>query len=244
MATLGLTQDLTIYPITRQTLYDMWSTATLSTLDTTSLSEDYMPIEVGTGISDRPSSPKPGQHYWDYGQQLMYVFFDEVDGTGASLWLACGPDRWEVAALCQGPIAAGGLVTLAYDRWITPYDPSQSPIGNALGCVQSNVNWPSHLTCPTNQSGAWVSVGVDGFMYGMFLTSSVSPNHYTYLEKKPAIPDQLRAIGGLCIDESFATPRLDRVGWNLHAHTPQSEFDAAARVLFLFHGFQKSRIVL
>jgi hypothetical protein len=245
MAKITVNTDLTIRPITRQTLYDMWGDAIFGQVGTSDLGNDFMPVNVGTGYSDMPASPRPGEHYWDQGQKLLFIFHDEIDSTGVSLWLASGPDRFETACLTSQPITAGALCSPVVDRWVQPYNPSESPIGNIIGANQSGLQWPAHQGFDTAASGTWVRMGIEGYMWGVFQSTSASGFHYSLIEKIPLAPNQLSADGSVIrAEQTMKTPVLDRIGWNLYAAAPQSEPDLSVRLLFLYTGFKKSRIIL
>lgn len=245
MAKITVNTDLTIRPITRQTLYDMWGDAIFGTVGTSDLANDFQPINVGSGYSDMPASPRPGEHYYDQAQKLLFIFHDEIDSTGVSQWLASGPDRFETACLTDRPVPAGALVSPTYDRWVKPYNPSDSPIGNVIGMNQSGLQWPAHLGADTAASGTWIRVGIEGFMWGVFQSTTASGFHYSLTEKVPIAPDQLTANGGFIrAENTLHTPVLDTVGWNLYAAAPQSEPDLSVRLLVLFSGFKKTRITI
>ena len=166
-------------PITRQDLYNMWSTAALGSIAKVDLAPGVLDVEEGTGLTDAPSDPEPGQIYWSELDQLLFAWHDEVDGTGVSLWLALGPDRFDVPALCAGPIAAGALVQL------TGVGKTVSVLGandNPVACIGANQAGVPHgfAAGSTAASGAWIPVAVDGIMYGLSTDSTASVGSYHY----------------------------------------------------------------
>jgi hypothetical protein len=178
MATLTIIKDLSSFPIDRQDLYDMWSTAALGAITEDELVDGFLSTANATTYSDIPSSPEPGAMAWVHEEQLMYQFHDVVDDTGVSLWLAVGPDAFETACLLAAPAFPGALVEPWYDRWVKPTSFTDSVLGDgvafkAIGAVQSGVPYPlNHRAPDTLASGTWVRVGIDGLITGWIANSS------------------------------------------------------------------------
>lgn len=175
MATLNPIVDLETPPITRQTLFDLWGTAELGTIQLDDLADDV----VGIISADSAPSEAPGRIWHDTLRKRHYVYTDVHAGTGVSLWLAIGPDRLEVPCLCAEPIAAGAVVELWFDRWVKPAAPSEGALGDGvlrvLGGNQSGVAYPLNMQpSETAQSGSWIAVGIDGILSG-FTRSGVTP---------------------------------------------------------------------
>lgn len=235
----------TDFPITRQTLYDMWSTGLLSQLATTDFASSFQPITVGTGDTGRPSGPQPGSHYWDTARQLMYLYIDESDNTGCSIWCAIGPDRFEIPMLAAQPIAAGALVMPLFDRWVAPFSAGASL--PPLGINQKGIPFPMHLQSTTAASGTWISVGVEGFLDTFVVDSAVSSQHYTFAARVRVAPDQIGTRGGIVGADAGNTnrnPKLNGCGWALYFKAASGELDTVGRVKILWTGFQFTRIVL
>lgn len=181
MATLSVTTDLS-GKISRQELFNMWANATLSSILEGDTSPDLVDVDVGSSFSDAPSgmSLPPGKLFYHRGEQLYYVWTDELDvmdngrGTGVSLWLAWGPDRVETACLAAEPIPAGAAVEVYYDRWVRPAYPNRawSPLHSGvsgpavIGLCQSGIpeGVNENRIAETQESGTWVRVGIDGIM--------------------------------------------------------------------------------
>jgi len=167
-------------PITRQDLYNMWSTAALGTIAEGDLAPGVLSVLEGTALTDAPSSPEPGQMFWSQLDQLLFAWHDEVDGTGVSLWLSMGPDRFDTPCLAAGPIGAGCLVRpTGTDKLVEVHNAQDNPVG-IIGCNQAGV--PHDLAAgSTAESGAWIPVAIDGIMYGLLTdsTASVSAYHYS-----------------------------------------------------------------
>ena len=99
-------------PVTRQDLFDMWATGALTEIGIDDFAEGFIPIIIASDFSSAPVNPQPGSHLWHQSENVMYVYHDEIDNTGVSLWLAIGPDKFETAMMAKGPIACGAGVEL------------------------------------------------------------------------------------------------------------------------------------
>lgn len=178
---LTVTTDLS-GTITRQTLADMWSNASIPPIATSDLDPAFQPVFVGTNFSDASASlpnPNPGHLFWHQQHGLMYVFTDMLDvldtsdATGVSLWLAIGPDSFETACIAAEPIPAGAVVEPYYDRWVKVFRPDAGNFaGETLGPAPLGVNQsgilddydPQLAYGTTAESGAWIRVGIDGYV--------------------------------------------------------------------------------
>lgn len=171
MATINPLVDLSAEPITRQTLQSMWD-GSLSTIAQADLSDDFLITQSGTDFSDAPTSPVPGTLFFHKAENVMYCWHDEIDGTGVSLWLAIGPDKFETACLTNQPVEAAGPVDLVYDRVVAPATANLQSPPWVLGFNQSGVHNPITINDGptyggvTAASGTWIRVGVDGLVYG------------------------------------------------------------------------------
>lgn len=170
-------------PVTRQELFDMWSDAAFSGVTVDDFAEGFMPIVVGSSFSDAPSVPQPGQLYWHQSENVMYCWHDEIEGTAVSLWLAIGPDKFEVAMLLQGAAACGEAVELVGPgrvcQAIVAAEESRTEFPVVCGFNQSHINAPTLLVGgnvpealpggywmgETAVSGEWIRVGIDGLVY-------------------------------------------------------------------------------
>ena len=107
----------------------------------------------------------------------MFVFVRaEVDSTGVSLWLASGPDRFDVPCIAAEPIPAGAMLDLWYDKWVSlPTEPHQRPLGfNQSGI--DNMEDMNDATQDTAVSGSWIRVAVDGIVIGVIDGAGSDPS--------------------------------------------------------------------
>jgi hypothetical protein len=164
MAGLNPLVDLT-GTVTRQHLFDAWSTAVVTTLSETDLAPELHPIIASASA---PSEPPPGQLWADTNRKLLYCWHDEHEGTAVSLWLAIGPDRLETPCIAAGPIGPGCFVEAWYDRWVKVSTVSEGALGDGvariIGTNTQNVPYPLHVgPAATAPSGSWISVAIEGF---------------------------------------------------------------------------------
>jgi hypothetical protein len=227
-------------PITRQDLWNMWSTAAIGTVAKEDLAPGVLSVESGTAVTDAPSAPEPGQMYWSQLDQLLFAWHDEVDGTGVSLWLAMGPDRFDTPGFAVGPIAAGGLVKLTgADRSIDVLGPNDDPV-SCIGANQAGV--PHSLGAgATSESGAWIPVAIDGICYGLLTDSTASVGSYHYA-----------GSGGESAIVSYTHPGaigFNNGGVNLHDPPERPTIGAMAYrttpltiLRFLFTGYRENEV--
>ena len=134
-------------PVTRQDLFDMWSNAAFSNISIDDFAEGFMPVIRASSFSNAPSSPQPGQHMWHISENVMYVWHDVIDGTGVSLWLAIGPDKFETAMLTQTCVMPGEAVELiGPDRFCRAYTTSNNDrhvVRPPAGFNQSHIDHPA-----------------------------------------------------------------------------------------------------
>lgn len=168
MATLTNTEDLSL-PLTRQELFNMWATATVGTIAKTDLAPGVFTMDVGSDLTSATNTPEPGHTFYSHVDQLMFVFHDEIDNTGVSLWLAVGPDRFDVACLANSPIAAGAVVQPDYDKWVgVSTGASGSPaFQTAIGTNAQGINLNDPAIISTAASGTWIPVSIDGIVWGL-----------------------------------------------------------------------------
>ena len=179
MATLTIVTDVSTFPVTRQTLYNMWSEATLGSIAEPDLDESVNPITQGSDFSDAPLTPEPGSLFFHGNENVMYVWHDEVDNTGVSLWLAMGPDKFEVAMLAEEPIPFGYPVDISYDRRAVIADRARNrPVGfNQSGIIKpEGINDGPTYGGDTADSGTWFRCGVDGLIHGVIVDAESHPS--------------------------------------------------------------------
>jgi len=134
-------------PVTRQDLFDMWSTASFSGVGVDDFADGFIPVVIASSFSSAPSTPQPGQMFWHQSENVMYVFHDEVDNTAVSLWLAIGPDKFETAVLTVEPCGAGvGLEICGPDRRVqvnrSASESNRLQVPTCVGFNQSHINAP------------------------------------------------------------------------------------------------------
>jgi hypothetical protein len=237
MVKLSVLEDLTVQPITRQTLHDMWTTATLQTITEDDLAPELLPL-VSQGSEP---SVAPGKIWHDPRDELYKVYTDVLDGTGVSLWLAFGPDRLETACLCAEPIAAGACVAVTYDRYVTPAsNPGDSGDVRFIGVNQSGVFWPlNEGTSDTAASGTWIRVGLEGIM-PVFRNDggAVSSLYYSINHNEPLFIDP-RFAGQVITSDASPTPDfIPEIGAcleNTAGYTVADQIDGAHRFLAIIH---------
>lgn len=162
MANLNPLVDFT-QPVTRQDLFDMWATASFSNISTDDFAEGFSPTIIGSSFSDAPSSPIPGQMWWHQTDNLMFCYHDEIDGTGVSLWLAVGPDRFETAMLLKGNAGCGtaleltgpGRVCQIFDSSGAATD-KRHMVPVVVGFNQSHINSPLDPGSDESVPGDWI----------------------------------------------------------------------------------------
>jgi len=166
---LSVLTDLT-GAITRQTLQDIWTDAAIADVQASDFSADTLSVQVGSSLSEASGSPTPGTLFFSKGEQLMYCYHDEIDGTGVSLWLAIGPDVFECACLAGEPIPAGAVVSPWFDRRVFLGNASNASLiagqnrPTYIGVNQSGLPPVNtfYVEGETAQSGAWIRVAIDG----------------------------------------------------------------------------------
>ena len=175
MANLSLLADLSEFPIDRQDIFDAWTTADLEMLVEGDLGDGLVVVSTGTDFSDAPSSPMPGNLFYNVADNLLFCWFDEIDDTGVSLWLSIGPDRFDVPMIAAEPLPSGVPVEVVYDKWAgLPTEATQMPIGfNQSGIVNSITrNDPvdrggvTEFGGDTTASGAWFRCAIEGNIFG------------------------------------------------------------------------------
>jgi hypothetical protein len=183
---LTVLTDLSGPIVTRQDLFNAWANASLPTLQEADLGDTFLAAKVGSDFSNAPGSPTPGTMFWHQHRKLCYIWHDEIDNTGVSLWLCIGPDRFECACLAAEPIPAGAVVEAWFDRWVKVANPESNPDNQAslpkyMGVNQSGLPDPSEpWPGTTAESGTWVSVGIDGILTCFFPKedTGVSDTHF------------------------------------------------------------------
>jgi hypothetical protein len=190
MARLTVVTDLT-GNVTRETMANIWEDSVFGTLQPSDFALDVFQHEAGDDFRNAPSgeSLTPGQFYMHNGDGLMYMFVDEIDSTGVSLWVALGPDRFDAIVCCAEPIPAGAVVEPIFDRWVRIFDPDRThdtgvPVP-PIGIVQTGVPDAPEVKVgaiepTTHASGTWVAIALEGYCYAWFPSedSGVSESHF------------------------------------------------------------------
>jgi len=162
--------------VTRQTIFDLVALAAIDgVVVDTDLSVDTTQNVAST---NPPSIIGPGTMWWDKAEQVQKVWHDEIDNTGVSLWLAMGPDHYEVEAIASEPIPFGAACILdleAGNKWVK-LPPSGSDLVG-LGHTAARVeplkvvgfnNTGQQMSPVTADSGGFFSMAIAGFVWAWF----------------------------------------------------------------------------
>ena len=227
-------------PVTRQDLFDMWATGSLSDIGVDDFAEGFIPIVVASSFSSAPQSPQPGQMLWHQSENVMYTYHDEIEGTGVSLWLAIGPDKFETAMLTNSPIAAGaGVELVGPDRTVQvrkALEANRLMVPVTCGFNQSHINAPrqydanfpelydpdqqvfqnesgaTYYVGETAQSGEWVRVAIDGIMYMGMAAGSHPTQALMSWTNAGGVAEDTIFDGGIVSIFSPQTPRNNMIG--------------------------------
>ena len=161
---MKLTAGTTISPVdtvTRQTLFDLVANMAHDQIEQTDI--DQSDGLTATFVSGTPPIfHRPGQLWWNTTDQLMLVFTDVLEGTGVSLYLAWGPDRFDVACLAAEPIPFGAAVQLYSakgGRWAglppTPHDLTAMGT-NAIWETAKVIGFNNNVSQTTTASGTYL----------------------------------------------------------------------------------------
>lgn len=245
---LSVLTDLSGPTVTRQDLFNAWADCSIPTIQEADLGAAFLAAKVGSDFSNAPSGPTPGQMFWHQHRKLAYIWHDAIEGTGVSLWLAIGPDRFECACLAAEPIPAGAVVETWFDRWVKVANTESNPEGRAsepkyIGINQSGLPDPSEpWPGQTADSGTWISVGIDGILtawfpkedtgvsdghFGAMYTANFSGQHVGVLRP---IPDRYR--GG--VGRRNATGKLgatNTIGFAFYPVTCYSGYSATYQMI-------------
>lgn len=169
---MNLTPGVTINSedaVTRQTIYDLVANAVGGIVQASDLHSSVQTISTG---SDAPTA-YPGKVWFDEVENLFKVYVDEIDGTGCSLWLAFGPDRFDIPMIASEPIPFGAAVQLAGNARYAKLPPGPLELVN-LGYPAADAEaWKvvgfqnigvaeSHTTAA---SGSWFNCAVEGVVW-------------------------------------------------------------------------------
>lgn len=159
--------------VTRQTIFDLVDDAVIGTVESADLDDS---LSLVLSATDTPANPAPGTIWFDRAEQLVKVWTDVLDGTGVSLWLTMGPDRFDVAMYATEPVPFGAAVQLTNDGRGCKLPPS----GQALvdmsydegkfetAKVVGFNNTGQEMSATTGESGSWLAVAVDGFCWAWY----------------------------------------------------------------------------
>lgn len=187
MTSINPLVDLSVFPVTRQSLFDMWNTGALVPIVTADLGSEFQPMATGSTFSDAPASPVPGHLFWHESENVMFVYNDVIDDTGVSLWLAIGPDKFETAVFCLEAARPGDPLELLYDRnvQVSNVDRQARGLGvmnRMIGFCQSGIDTPVGINDgptfggETQATNSWVRCGVDGLIYGRLENQDLHPS--------------------------------------------------------------------
>lgn len=212
--------------VSRQTIFDLISNASIdSVVVETDLSSDTPTHQSASN----PPTAAPGTFWWDKSTQLLRVFHDEVDNTGVSLWLAIGPDSYEVEAIASEPIPFGAACIIDFDqghKWVK-LPPSSSDLvamGHTAARVEPlkvvgfNQTFDDGNFVPDNfgrlsspvtvASGAWFRLAVAGVVWGW--TPFNRSDGGTWLAAGRGVNDVLTIVSGTDFSAGaggFTSPR-------------------------------------
>lgn len=158
--------------VTRQTLYDLVYNAIGGTVQASDLHTSVLTVAAQSSVP----TPYPGLLWYDQTDQLAKVYTDMIDGTGCSLWLSIGPDRFDVAVLATEPIPFGAAVqftgtgrkvSLPPDWPLlcknTNYTNMRFEHLKIVGFNNDNNN--ANHTISTAASGTWFAMGALGIVW-------------------------------------------------------------------------------
>jgi hypothetical protein len=148
--------------VTRQTLYDSFANAAISTIESTDLAAGTLALDKGSGAS--AAAPNPGAIFFDKTEQLYKLWVDEVDNTGVSLWLSVMGDRRDDAFLSDRPIPPYAAFAPSSEggRYVRTPD-------------STTIRWEIYgfnLKGETIPSGTWFAGGVMGYMTACYAIDS------------------------------------------------------------------------
>lgn len=108
---------------TRQTLYDLLSTANIVSIAESDLVIPPSAAAV-TAASEAPASLSNGLWWYDQTEQLLKLPVLTVGGSAASFYMSVGPDRWDYPGfnICDEPMKPGDLVRWSYSPGAGIYD--------------------------------------------------------------------------------------------------------------------------
>jgi hypothetical protein len=161
--------------VTATTLYDLVGSAycsaitTMSDFDTTNLYEI-------TTQSVAPTPKGPGDLWYDQTSQLMKLWVDVLDGTGVSLWMAIGPDRWDMPVYATEAIPYGAAVQLqGVGRSVCLPTTPTGLEGMGAGYRQWELakvvgfnNGSPYVSPATAASGTWFACAMEGWVWAWY----------------------------------------------------------------------------
>jgi hypothetical protein len=148
--------------VTRQTLYDSFANAAISTIEKADLAAGTLTLDKGSGAS--AVAPNPGAIFFDQTEQLYKLWVDEVDNTGVSLWLAVMGDRRDDAFIADRPIPPHAA--------FSPSDQGGRYVRTPDDAVLRWEVYGFNLKEETIASGTWFAGGVLGFMNAAYAVDS------------------------------------------------------------------------
>lgn len=131
--------------ITRTQLYNMWSTATVSSADQDDLADTFLEVLSSSSATD---PVQDGRVWFDKTNQLLKLYVEVLNNTTVSLWLAMGPDTWEDAFLAEESIPPRALLefsTTQEGRWAKRHGkelyPSRAVAVSGLDTTAASGTW-------------------------------------------------------------------------------------------------------
>lgn len=157
----------------------MWRDAALGTIARDDLAPGIFTFDRATHLTAATSTPFPGHAFYSQAEALLYIFHDEVEGTGVSLWLAIGPDRFDVACVAAEPIPAGAIVEPLIDKYVrVATEASNHAAAISMGANQAGIDFDDVSNPTTAASGAWIPVAVDGNIWAYANDTTLDFNRF------------------------------------------------------------------
>lgn len=213
---MQLTSGVTIGvndPVTRQTLFDAWNLAAGSTIQESDLDGDILPAVTATD----PPTPAPGRLWFDKYDQLLKVYVDEIDGTGVSLWLAIGPDRFDIPVLAAEAVPFGAAVQFTGTGRKVQLPPDVTTLnGMAVAALETEyakiIGFNNSSPTPsenTAASGAWFACAIEGFVHVWYPANKNTGS--AWLASQAGFDVLIDDMTGItCLDATKCTPTLLR----------------------------------
>ena len=166
--------------ITRTQLYNMWSTATVGSVQKDDLADTFLEVLSSSSATD---PVQDGRVWFDQTNQLLKLYVEVLGDTTVSLWLAMGPDTWEDAFLAEEPIPPRAVVEFSTSlpgRWAkrhgTELFPSRAAAVSALDTTAASGTWFQGIVF--GYCKLWAAQNPSGSTYSGVTQTVYSPSRY------------------------------------------------------------------